>query len=180
MRKLIAGALLLSGLATTAGASVVYPVGYYDANQNGTIVAPGRSDPAAAFDGPANGTFYSLGIGGSVVFDFGQTVGGKGSVTEVTYRLAGYKEYANLYTSSNGVTWTLLTKSFNADAVDGEPLFAATPFRYLKFVDASPAGKGRDGFDIDSVSFAPVPLPAAGLALAAGLAGLATLRRRRG
>ena len=54
-------------------------------------------------------------------------------------------------------------------------------FDTLRIIDTSPVilGRGRDGFDIDSVSVSPVPLPAAGVLLAGALAGVAGLRRVR-
>ncbi|MGR3655540.1 VPLPA-CTERM sorting domain-containing protein, partial [Paracoccus sp. (in: a-proteobacteria)] len=58
-------------------------------------------------------------------------------------------------------------------------------FEYIKLVDATLNEFGRsgttsfDGFDVDSVSVAPVPLPAAGLMLLAGLGGFGVMRRRQ-
>lgn len=179
MLKTLALTAAIAGFGTVAAqAATVYPTSVVSANQNGTITAPDRSDTANAL-GATDGAFYSLGIGGEITLDFGRTVGGKGVITEVTYNPTGYLEYANLFTSTDGVTFTALSTAFNGLAIAGEELFAANSFRYLKLVDASPAGKKRDGFDLDSVGFAPVPLPAAGLALMAGLGGLAALRRRR-
>lgn len=179
MFKSFSAAVLLALAGTaTANAGLVYPVSFFGADQNGTTVAADRSNPANAL-GATDGVFYSLGLGGSLVLDFGQRVGGTGVITEVTFDTAGYEEYANLFTSTDGVTWAALSTSFNGLAVAGEEITAPSAFRYLKFVDASPTGKNRDGFDIDSVGFAPVPLPAAGVVLAGGLGALAMLRRRR-
>lgn len=177
MFKTLAIAALIAGSGAAANAALVYPTSVYSATQPGTV-APSRSNTAAAL-GAADGKFYSLGLGGELVLDFGRKVGGTGVVTEVTFSTPGYKEFAKLSTSLDGVTWTDIGTVFNADAVKGAEVTALSAFRYLKFVDASPTGKNRDGFDVDSVGFAPVPLPAAGFALLAGLAGLATLRRRR-
>ena len=57
--------------------------------------------------------------------------------------------------------------------------FTEGPFRYLALVDRSAPGSGRDGWDIDAVSVAAVPLPAAGLFLLGALGGIAALRRRK-
>lgn len=180
MFKSVALAAAVSVLvAAGADAALVYPTSVIAADQNGTTVLPVRSNTGAAL-GPADGVFYSLGLGGSITFDFGQLVGGEGLITEVTWgNVASYPEYAQVLTSLNGKTWTPLTLSFNGVAVGGEALFSPTAFRYLTLRDATSGSRG-DGFDIDSVAFAPVPLPAAGLALASGLTGLAALRRRRG
>lgn len=178
LKSLAIAAVLATAGTVAANAAVVYPTSVVSANQNGTPVAPDRSVTANAL-GATDGAFYSLGFGGAITLDFGRLVGGAGTITEVTYNPRGYLEFARLFTSLDGITFTALSTSFNALAIAGQDLFAATPFRYLKLVDASPYRAGRDGFDLDSVGFAPVPLPAAGLALAAGLAGLATLRRRR-
>jgi hypothetical protein len=51
-------------------------------------------------------------------------------------------------------------------------------YNRLRLVDNSPVVAGRDGWDIDAISVAAVPLPAAGLLLLAGLGGLAAFRRR--
>lgn len=181
MFKTFAMAAILTGAtAVAADAALVYPTSVLDHDQNGTVVAASRSNPDAALSNGPDGNFYSLGIGGSLTLDFGRLVTGEGLITEVTYNTTNYYEYANLYTSRDGVTWTTLALAFNADAVDGESLFSDTAFRYLKLVDASEGGRKRDGFDIDSVGFTPVPLPAAGFALLAGLGSLAAMRRRRG
>ena len=69
--------------------------------------------------------------------------------------------------------------------LSGGKVLAGMGFEYIKLVDATLNEFGRsgttsfDGFDVDSVSVAPVPLPAAGLMLLAGLGGFGVMRRRQ-
>lgn len=179
MKKFMLGLTLALGVAGAASAAPVYPVAALLADQNGTIVAPERSDPTAMFDGDMT-TFYSLGLGGSVVLDFGKLVAAPGMIAEVTFRLAGYLErviisvglaadgpFTQVATLSNAAAQGGATVSFNSD-----------PFRYVKLLDNSPVRAGRDGFDVAEISFSAVPLPAAGLLLGGALFGLGALRRR--
>lgn len=184
MKKLLLGVLLASGLAGAAAAAPVYPVGVVPGsiNQPGPV-APERSDPAAMWDQDVN-TFYSLGLGGSIILDFGRLVTSPGSVTEVTFRLAGYVERLRILVSSvtddASFTQVATIENDEAQAPSGATLtFASAPFRYVKLVDFSPVRAGRDGFDVAEISFSPVPVPAAGLLLGGALLGAGALRRRK-
>lgn len=64
--------------------------------------------------------------------------------------------------------WTVVTREF----------LISTAGTYTLFFDATTMSDSFGGF-IDGVSVAPVPVPAAGGLLAAGLFGLAALKRRR-
>lgn len=175
---LIASAFCLCSAA--AEAAVIHPVSVSAASQNGTLVGAARSQTANAL-GDADGKFYSLGSGGWITFDFGTRVQGIGSVTEVTWNnRSGYKESAKLFVSNDGVhfTPTGVTLS-NLKETTALSFATASSFRYLKLVDTSAVARGRDGFDIDSISLSPVPLPAPALMLGGALAGLGFLRRRR-
>lgn len=181
-KTLLSLALAFAASTGVANAAPVYAQAIVSSDQNGTTVAPERSD-ANAVIGAADGVFYSLGLGGNLVLDFGVGMASTpGAVSEVTFNLEGYIERMWVYVSK--------TLDFSAPAVayvsnqqaglpGGATLtFATEGFRYVKLVDASPVRAGRDGFDVDSISFSPVPVPAAGLMLAGAVAGLGALRRR--
>lgn len=183
MKKLLLGLVLATGMAGAAAAAPVYPVGFLNADQNGTVVAADRSDPTAMWDQDVT-TFYSLGLGGSIILDFGKLVTSPGSVTEVTFRLAGYVERLRILVSAtlNAADFIQVATIENdeAQAPDGATLtFVSEPFRYVKLVDFSPVRPGRDGFDVAEISFSPVPVPAAGLLLGGALLGFGALRRRK-
>lgn len=182
MKNIFFGLLLATGIAGAAAAAPVYPVSVVSYDQNGTIADPSRSDPNAVI-GAADGVFYSLGLGGNLVLDFGVGMAtSPGAVSEVTFRLEGYIEKMEVYVSSTlaFLDAAVATVSNQSAGLPGGTTvsFTTDPFRYVKLVDISPAGKGRDGFDVDSISFSPVPVPAAGLLLGGALFGLGALRRR--
>lgn len=183
IKKIALAAILATGGAAAANAATIYASEVVSVTPTQTVGA-GRGDPTSALGAP-DGKFYSLGLGGSIVLGFDKLVSGLGYVTEVTYKLPDYLEYAKISTSLDGITWSTEVQAFNALAQAGEPIDAGTtPFKFIKITDVSPAAKGRDGFDLESVGFeeyvpAPVPLPAAGLMLLGGLAGMGGLALRR-
>jgi hypothetical protein len=181
-KTLLSLTLAAAAFAGAANATPVYPIAVVSADQNGTNVAADRSDPTVLFDAYTDGDqFYSLGLGGNLVLDFGSNLYGIGKIIEVTFKLAHYIETADVYIS-NSTTFSggPIASVLNADAQDGFSFLVSTPFRYIKLVDTSPItnDKSRDGFDVAEVSFSPVPVPAAGLMLAGAVAGLGALRRR--
>ena len=169
-------ALSLSA-AAASHAAPIYANSVIDFTQGSVKkVEAGRSDPMAAL-GAEDGSFVSLGFGGSIVLGFAKSFRAIGNVFEVTFNnKASHKESADIFGSADGVTWVLLASlknhistSFSAEGI----------FSQLKIVDTSNIkGATFDGFDIDAVSVSPVPVPAAGLLLAGGLFGLGALRRR--
>lgn len=182
---LLSLALAFAASTGAANAAPVYAQTIVSWDQNDAPVAADRSDPEAV-KGKADGIFYSLGKGGNLVLDFGNGfVKAPGNVSEITFRLAGYLEKVRIYVSET-LDFTGAESVIVSNKTAGQPggaslTFAAPSFRYVKLVDIGPANDGDfglDGFDVDSISFSPVPVPAAGLMLAGAVAGLGALRRR--
>lgn len=185
IKKIALAAVLAATSAAAANAATVYASSVVSFNQVGPVAAD-RSTPEAAL-GAADGTFVSLGFGGSIVLGFDKLVSGVGSITEVTYNISNYFENALVSTSLDGVTWSDAIAVSNQVAGGVTTVDAGTsPFKFIQIVDTSTPfpRQVRDGFDIDGVGFeeyvpAPVPLPAAGLMLLGGLAGMGGLALRR-
>jgi hypothetical protein len=184
MKKVLLGvALATAGFVGQANAATVYADSIVSFDQNGTVASLDRSDPEAV-KGPADGIFYSLGIGGNLVLDFGAgvRVNTPGLVSEVTFKLAGYFERMSIFVSkslvfSDPAVATISNQT--AGLPGGAALtFVSDSFRYVKLVDFSTSGVARDGFDLDSISFTEVPVPASGLLMGAALFGLGAMRRR--
>jgi hypothetical protein len=137
--------------------------------------------------GPTDGLFYSLGLGGSAVFGFAQDVfpGGTISAFEITFnRNSDHDEAAEVYTldSAFNVVQSLGTVLNSPNGVGS--VYASMAFSYIRLVDVTETffagmSSSYDGYDVDSISVAPIPLPAAGTLLLAGLGGFAALRRRK-
>lgn len=178
--KLFKTLLCTAALAVTASAGqaatfyasevVSFTPGVFD------DVWPGRDDPTSAL-GSADGDFVSLGIGGEIVLSFGTNFHAGGVVYEETYGARyNHDESADIYASSDGVTWDLISSVSN---VSGETSYGvSTSYSLLKIVDtSSTTGRTFDGFDLDAISVT-APLPAAGLLLGGALFGTGLLRRR--
>lgn len=189
MKKTLLGLALAFAASTgAANAAPVYAQSIVSWDQNGNVVAPDRSDPESV-KGAADGVFYSIGKGGNLVLDFGVgLVKSPGSIFEITFRLKNYPESVSIFVSKTLDFSSAEVKSVsNAIAAwpqnpNGATLtFSTAAFRYVKLVDTGRKNAGEaglDGFDVDSISFSPVPVPAAGLMLAGAVAGLGALRRR--
>lgn len=194
MRILISLAALLVAGATAASAAIA-PVS--------TEVFPGtfkrgpfveRSDPASM--NAAGGEFYSLGFGGSAVFDFGSVFDAAAfEIVETTFycvvagaECGNHAESAQVLVSDSYVAgsgdfsgFSLVGEIGNADGVGGVS-FDLTNVRYVVVVDTSDIlGASFDGFDIDVASLTPTPIPAplSIVLLGTALAGVMTLKARR-
>ena len=187
--KTLATAAALALAAGGANAAVYYADSVVSAVDSTPNKGSDRSDPKAAL-GQADGKFYSLGLGGSLTLGFKNAPFSTAdvSVFEITFgggAASGHKEAAEVYAlnSKTGDSWLLgvLDNIKTGSTVRG----SAGSFDQIKLVDvsksyfASTGTKTTDGFDVDSVAIAPVPVPAAGMMLLAGLGGFAALRRRR-
>ncbi len=177
---LTAAAGLFAGHATAA--TMLNATGITANGESTTTMtaSASRKTPGNAL-GAADGSFYSIGLGGVVDFVFGSAFRAMGQVVEVTYKRTGYFESADIFGGDGMGTFTFLASVSNQGPEGNQlavPFSASGIYSVLRFVDTSVDKKGRDGFDIDSVSVAPVPVPAAGFLLVGALGALG-LRRRK-
>lgn len=199
-RALVLAAVAATGMtgATAASASILYAshITVGATTVNTPVFTTNRGDLGNALgapdatQSPSFRGFYSLGLGGSATFGFGASgvsgFGAPGSVVEITAgSRSGHVEQIlveafNVVTkvwdnigviSNQGPQNLSLSVSLN--------LAPGAVYNLLRLTDQSPVVAGRDGFDIDSISVAAVPLPAGGLLLIGALGGLALLRRRK-
>lgn len=141
--------------------------------------------------GATDGKFFELGYDAIVDFYFGQSFIGAGRVVEITNGsrdswLEGVIVQVGM--TVNGIFTLGTTASPNPllNTANGAFTFAGGPFNTVRLTDITqdlPATAGNrgptGGFDVDSISVAAVPIPAAGLLLIGALGGLVALRRRK-
>lgn len=209
MQKIVLSALVAAGLLASpvAANAMTFAQGIdwdgvvnagFDGDGSPTGPNPGsnRVDPDNALGAPDN-LFLSLGLGGTAVFDFGTAFQGTAQVFEVTFgcTLAGgictsHPEQVEVFVGNSYTLDSFDLSGFvskglvtNGNAQGGGSVIVDGPFSFLALVDRSSllGPISTDGFDVDAVSVAAVPLPAAlplfGAAL--GLFGLFGWRRRR-
>lgn len=189
--KLLALGVAFAATSGAANAAVYYADKVIDDNRGTCTASPTRCaeddrlDPTNALGAP-DGSFYALGFGGDLTVGFAQalfTAVQKVVTFEVTFGsvpAAGHFEAVDVFSVLNGIE-TALGRITNVNG--GGAVQSNGAFEYIKLVDATndefPGGTTSfDGFDVDSVKIAPVPLPAAGGMLLLGMAGMAALRRR--
>lgn len=190
MKTILAGAVLAM-TASAGNAAVMYADQVISADY-GTCT--GSASQCTSNDrlnqdnalGATDGAFYALGFGGSIVLGFTQSMFPAGTVStmEITFnRMIGHDEAVQIFTLDDmqNVVEDLGVAVNNPDGSTRQR--ANAPFSYIRLVDVSksvfPNTTSFDGYDVDSVAVAPVPLPAAGVMLLAGLGGLAMVRRRK-
>ena len=200
MKKVLLGfALAVStvGAVGAANAATVYAKSVVETTPGTRSVEPAPVDytgpdrytPENILGAPDE-TFYSLGKGGSIVLDFGRSVRSPGTAIEVTFnRKSGGPgdESFDIFVSATldflGAAVASLTNEFGASGPRGLTYFLtflSDDFQYVKLVDTTPSSsRSADGIDIESIGFAPVPVPAAGLLLGGALLGAGALRRRK-
>lgn len=177
--SLITAAIVAAGIAAPASAATVYATDV--AASLAQPVAPSRSNPDAAL-GDADGKFLSLGLGGAAEFSFGSKFSGEIKIYETTYApRARHFEQARVEAGRDGVFEAIGIIDNSGDGISSLTLDGI--YDSLRIIDLTTrTGPSRDGFDIDALSVttvSAVPVPAAGLLLAGGLAGLGAAARRR-
>lgn len=198
-KTLLAGAALAM-TASAGNAAVHYATEVVSANYGVCTASEvsckenGRKNVQNAIGSPEsdNGKFYSLGFEGDLTLAFGKQFSDPKNVMvwEVTYSATGnqppadnHREAVDVY-AILGVMETFIGTLYNYGS---DTLKASVPFEFIKLVDVTRrefndmngGTSSYDGFDVASVGVAPIPLPAAGTLLLAGLGGLAALRRRK-
>lgn len=168
----------LSGGTAICGDASRSNLGNIDVSDDGTPIS-GDND------------FYSLGLGGALVIEFNPVYTGPTMVIEITNGRASssHKEAVEILGSNDGSVFTSLGFATNQTGTnDGTRGTKSTvsftgTYAFLGFRDVTQStfanSQSTDGFDIDAVSVAPVPLPASALLLLAGVGGLGALRARR-
>ena len=189
LNRILAAGAVLTLSAGMASAAVVYAGTVIDATPGTNIKAnqPSSRYVQANALGAEDESFYSLGLGGEITLGFGRTFSGSHTITayEVNYDInPNYGESIDVFALLGGAA-TLVGSLVNFDTQTGAGLNYTGTFDSLRFVDTTSTvfanSPSFDGFDLDAVGveIAPVPLPAAGLLLFSGLAGVAGFRRLR-
>lgn len=194
LKSAVAGCAML--LAGGAAQAATYTASSIIEDQTSYGVCTSSAKNCAANDrrtvtnalGATDGAFYSLGRGGQLTVGFDLPVIARGATVvleEVTFNgpfSSRHFEAVDLY-SVMGNVMKLVTTIYNTSKT--ATVNISHGFEYLRLVDVTAREYGTtssfDGYDIDSITLTPhpVPVPAAGLMLVGGIAGLALMRRRK-
>ena len=172
---------LVAGSAVSAHAAPVYAT-------DATIVVDGprgtnndRDDLSNAL-GESLGDFFELGLGAVVDFSFGRVFTGPGSVVEVSFSETGPLEQVLIQGGRDGAFTdiaTITNKIPGAQSPEGAQFLFSGAFETLRLIDQTPAdGRETGGFDVDRISVAAIPVPAAGALMLGALGAFGLMRRR--
>lgn len=191
-----------------ADAAVVYATDI-DWQNNGTVGSSNDRDNPLNALGATDGKFTALGLSdpngsnpGFAVFSFGgQTFNGAAAdIIEVTFNCrlqpsgaCSYPESVAVYYGTDYAfgshdyndlaDFTFAGELFNGNAQGGTSITIPGMFTYIALIDTSaanyPNGPSTDGFDIDSVSVNPVPVPGAAVLMGSVLLAGAARRRKK-
>ncbi|CUH20474.1 VPLPA-CTERM protein sorting domain protein [Jannaschia seosinensis] len=181
-----AALLAVTASVGAASAGTFAATSIYDVVPGDRGEADANRDTESAALGFADGEFYSLGLGGAATFGFGRTFPLANAVNlfEITFgstdNIDSYLERVEVFALLGGTETSIGTLT-NLQAQGGASLSYGGAFDALRLVDTTPlSSPSFDGFDVDAVTVvSPVPLPAAGMMLLAGLGGFGAMRRRK-
>lgn len=189
--KMLLASIVFAVGAGGANAAVYHADKVIDAHRGTCIVSAKRCAQNDRLNtsnvlGAANGSFYSLGFGGDLTVGFANSLftgGHKISLFEITFGSiprTNHFEAVDVWSVLAGVE-TFLGTITNLGG--GGEVKSKAPFEYIKLVDVTQrefaTTSSLDGFDVDSLKIAAIPLPATGILLLAGLGGMAAMRRRK-
>lgn len=176
LSTVLSATALSFALALPAAAASVFATDVLATTGGGVA---GRDVATDTLGGP-DGSFYSLGGGGSIDLGFGTNITGEITIYETTFgSRQNWFESAEVYGLNMGVATLIGTIS---NVTEPNVLMTAMIFDSLRIVDTTPGGTFQftdGGFDIDAVSAAAVPLPAGLVLLGAGLGALGVARARK-
>lgn len=181
LRTAAIAAAVVAGSTVAASAAPLYATGAQIVQDGPRGTANDRANLANAL-GSELGSFFELGYGAVVDFTFAMNFTGPGSVVEVSFgNPASNPEFVQVQAGLGGVFQDVATLS-NAESQlpDGGVFQLAGTFDTLRLIDQTPVTRSTGGFDVDRVSVAAIPVPAAGATLLGALGALVLFRRRKG
>lgn len=186
--SLAAAMIASTGQAATYASRVIEDQTAYGtctASSASACEANGRLTLANAL-GETDGKFYSLGQDGTLTLGFDVASfapGAKLTLEEVTFNgpdRSRHFEAVDVYSVFGGIA-TFVDTIYNTTRV--ATLRIMQKFEYIRLVDVTRreyvSTSSFDGYDVDSVKIAPVPVPAAGFMMLVGFGCLSLMRRRK-